>query len=87
MVARISDDDDDHRNDDAVEKDRHFQFSGRRAGTDFLEQQSASCRVFVGGKAERMNRQRGPIAASRYQWLANLSLRDRKQNPYPVLGE
>jgi hypothetical protein len=24
-----------------------------------------------------MNRQRSPIAASRYQWLANLSLRER----------
>jgi hypothetical protein len=28
-----------------------------------------------------MNRQRSPIAASRYQWLAKLSLRDRKQTP------
>jgi hypothetical protein len=29
-----------------------------------------------------MNRQRSPIAESGYQWLAKLSLRDRKQNPY-----
>ena len=51
MVDRIGDNEDDHRDDDAVEKDLHFQFSRRRTWTDFLEQQSASCRVFLGGKA------------------------------------
>jgi hypothetical protein len=30
-------------------------------------------------EVKRIIRQRSPIAASRYQWLPNLSLRDRKQ--------
>ena len=52
MVDRIGDNEDDHHDDDAVEKDLHFQFSRRRTWTDFLEQQSASCGVFLGGKAD-----------------------------------
>ena len=85
MVDRISDEDDDHRDNDAVEKNRHLQCSRRRAWTDFLEQQSASCRVFPGGKVDESAAFpdcRITISVVR----ADLSLRDRKQNPYQ-LGE
>jgi len=43
--------------------------------------------IAVGSASGSVNSsRRSPIAASRYQWLANPSLRDRKQSP-TRLGE